>query len=279
MTHTALVLVLAAAVMHAGWNAMAKVSRDKFAFLWLAMFLASLLLMPVAVVSGLRGGVPVDGVGYIAATGGLHAVYFYTLSRAYRVGDLSRVYPIARGLSVALVAIGAWWFLDEQLSVQGVGAIAIVVAGVFIVAEPWRRGGPLVGVMWAALTGVIIACYSVVDKAGVERVDPVPYVVLMTFVACSLLLPLALRRRDVFAEEWRANKRSVMLAATLSLSAYVLVLYAMRLSNAAYVVASRELSIVASVVIARVVLSEQTRLARLAGACLIAGGVFGLSMV
>jgi len=279
VTPVALSLVLAAACMHAGWNALAKAGRDKFAFLWLAMVSASVLLMPVAVASVLAGGVSVDSLGYLAATGTLHALYFYCLSRAYAVGDLSRVYPIARGLSVALVAVLAWIALAESLSPAGLAGVIVVAVGVFVVAEPWRRGQGSAGVFWAVVTGFIIAAYSVVDKAGVEHTEPVPYVVIMSLIACTLLAPMALRRRTLLATEWRANKRAVLVAATLSLSAYVLVLYAMRLSNAAYVVASRELSIVASVIIGRVLLSEQTRIARVAGAGLIAAGVIGLALV
>lgn len=279
MTPVALMLVLAAAVMHAGWNALAKSSRDAFAFLWLSMLLASSLLMPAAIASTASGGIPAGSWPFVGATAALHALYFYTLARAYRAGDLSQVYPIARGLSVALVAVLAWVVLGEQLSAPGMTGIAAVVAGVIVVAQPWQRNRDRAGVGWALATGVIIAGYSVVDKAGVLRAAPLPYVVFMIFGACLLLLPYVIGRRRHILIEWQGNKRAIVVAATLNLTAYILVLYAMRLSAAAYVVASRELSIVASVLIARVLLSEQTRLARLAGATLISLGVTVLALL
>jgi len=278
-------LVVAAALLHASWNGLAKTSGDKLAFLWLAMGMASVVLLPVAVALCIRGGVPASSVPLLAASAALHAVYLATLSRAYQHGEFSRVYPIARGLSVALVGVVAWLALGEGLSPWGIVAVIAVIAGVAVVAEPWRRNAAA-GVGWALVTGCIIAAYSVVDKAGVQRAQPLPYFVLMIATACALLAPACAllapvmwRRRRHRAAEWRRNRRSLAIAAVGTLGAYLLVLQAMRLSAAAYVAACRELSIVASVVIARVVMAEQTRMVRLAGAALITVGVVGLARV
>src|SRR5687767_5183345 len=103
MTLAAIALVTGAAILHATWNAFTKTARDPFAFLWSAMLVAAIVLAPFAVAIGADGAseaaVPLVGSGIV------HALYFVALSSAYRSGDLSVVYPIARGLGVALVPL------------------------------------------------------------------------------------------------------------------------------------------------------------------------------
>src|SRR5262245_66126824 len=102
----ALGLVLAAAVIHAGWNALAKragVAGDPLAFLWCAGALGTLLYLPGVLYVLADTGLPRAAVPFVIATIVLHSAYFFTLGRAYRSGDLSIVYPVARGLGVVLV--------------------------------------------------------------------------------------------------------------------------------------------------------------------------------
>ena len=273
MTPTALCLVVIAAVLHVGWNAMTVRANDKFLFLWSAMATASLILAAPSVSLVARDGFDSDGVVYVVASSALHAVYFWTLTHAYEIGDLSRVYPIARGLSVAVVAIAAWPLLDEIPSSLGAVGLAAVVIGVAAVALGSRPHG----VGWAVFTGLIIASYSLVDKRGIDSVDPLPYVSMLGAGACALLVPVVVRKRAALVAEWRGGARSIFVAAMFSLSGYVLVLHAMRLSKASYVVASRELSIVLSVAVGRLLLGERPTPARFAGAGFIVAGVFCLA--
>src|SRR3989442_1631838 len=103
VTGRALALVILAAMLHAVWNALAKRARDQLVFLWSSVSLASVVLVPVGLLGLPEGGVPAAAVPYVVATIVIHAGYFVTLGRAYRHGDFSRVYPIARGLGVAVV--------------------------------------------------------------------------------------------------------------------------------------------------------------------------------
>jgi drug/metabolite transporter (DMT)-like permease len=130
---------------------------------------------------------------------------------------------------------------------------------------------------WAVFTGLIIASYSLVDRRGVDYMEPLPYVSLLGAGACTLLIPVVVNKREALRAEWRAGYRSIVVAALFSLSGYVLVLHAMRLSNTSYVVASRELSIVMSVVVGRLFLGERPTPARFAGAGIIVAGVFFLA--
>lgn len=271
MSLAALGLVAIAAVMHVTWNAMAKRSADQFVFVWAAVGLSALALSPAAIVVVAVGGLAVDHLWPVAASSAIHAVYFYSLGRAYSLGDLSAVYPIARGLSVALVAIGGWLVLAEELSPPGIAGLALVVTGVLGVGLGGRAAPA--AVMWALLTAVLVASYSLVDKTGVTRLHPVFYVTAIGLGAAGLLAPAMIGRRAAVSRLWREGRRDLLISAALSLTAYLLVLFAFSLSKAAYVVASRELSIVASVIIGRAVLAERRSLRRLVAAAIIVAGV------
>jgi drug/metabolite transporter (DMT)-like permease len=274
----ALALVLVAALLHSVWNALAKRGGDPLAFLWSSVTLASVALVPAAMMAG--GFAPAVGAAapFVAATIAVHALYFYALSRAYGAGDFSRVYPIARGLGVGLVPLGAGLLLGERLLPAGILGIGLVVTGIVAVGVA-GSGGPAggarrgAGTAWAVLTGVSIATYSLVDTAGVGRMHPVPYLVLMGLGISGLLAPVVWRRRQRLAAEWRGGWRAILVASSLNLTSYLLVLFAFRLSPAGYVVAARELSIPISVVIGRLLLAEPAVGLRLAGAVVILGGV------
>jgi len=284
MNGRALVLVLTAAVAHAAWNALAKRARDPLVFLWSSVSLASLGLSPLGAWALARDGWVPGGAVFVAATIGIHAVYFFALGRAYGTGDLSLVYPVARGLGVALVPLVAFAFLDERPSALGALGVALVVAGIAAPlgmeapegagVRPRREGGSRgAGLGWAVLTGLTIATYSVVDKAGVARVHPLAYISLMGLGISAVLMPLVLRRRPALAHEWRTNGPAIAVASTMNLTSYLLVLFAFRLSKAGYVVAARESSIVVSVVIGSVLMREGHVAARLAGAIVVLAGV------
>lgn len=285
MSGRALLLVLAAAVAHAGWNALAKSAQDSLAFLWSSVALASVGLMPLGVWALTLERWAPAAAWFLLASMGIHAVYFYALGRAYGVGDLSLVYPVARGLGVAMVPVLAFFFLRERLSLLGAVGIALVVVG--IAGMHVRAGTPSnshpppdarqasrgSGLGWAILTGLTVATYSVVDKAGVALVHPLAYISAMGAGMSLLLIPLVLRRRESLVREWRVNGRAIVLSSTMNLTSYLLVLFAFRLSKAGYVVAARETSIVLSVLIGAVLMREGHVAPRLAGAAVVLGGV------
>src|SRR5436190_22781594 len=116
MSASALALVLTAAVLHSCWNALTKRAHDQFAFLCSAVGVASVLFLPVTVWFLPPGGVPAAAWPFVATTVALHVIYFITLGRSYRSGEFSLVYPVARGLGVALVPVFAAAALAERPS-------------------------------------------------------------------------------------------------------------------------------------------------------------------
>lgn len=276
----ALGLVLVAAVLHVAWNALARRARHSLCFLWTAQALSALLLLPFALARLGAEGLPAAALPFVAATAVLHALYFYALSRSYAAGALSLVYPVARGLGVALVPVLALLALDERPSALGALGIGLVVTGILAlhaVGPGWehRRAGLLAGgagTGWAVATGLTIAVYSLVDKAGVGHLHPLSYVTLMGLGVTALLWP-TVRASGALAAEWAANRRPILLAATMTLTAYLLVLFAFRLSKASYVVAAREVSIVLSAVVGSVWLKEGALAPRLLASAVVLAGV------
>ena len=274
MPATALALVIAAAFIHAAWNALAKRAGDPFLFLWAAFSCATALTLPVAIWQ-LAAAAHFDrrALVFLGATSTIHVVYFYALGAAYRRSDFSQVYPVARGLGVALVPTPGWFLLGERLSLIGALGIASVAGGIGLLALPAARRRAGGGLGWALLTGLTIAAYSLNDKVGVRTMHPLPYVCFLGVGSMSMLLPVVLRRRAALVEEWRQRRGTILGAATMSSSAYLLVLLAFRLSKAAYVVAGRELSIVLSTIIGGLWLGEGWPRLRLVGSALILAGV------
>src|SRR5262249_36143202 len=275
-----LAVVVAAAVLHAGWNALAKRGTDSLAFLALCTFVAAPIVAPVAAPVLWREGVPRAALPFVLGTIALHLLYFYALGRAYSTGAYSVVYPIARGLGVALVPIGAYLLLDERLSPIGIAGIACVVLGVTTLHRVGQRHTIATGAtlsaatLWAVVTGLSIAAYSLNDKAGVSRLHPVAYMLLIEAGCGLVMVPAALLTRPAAVRrEWATNWRAILAVGAMSAGGYTLVLLAFRLSKTGYVVAARESSIVLSAFIGTLWMGEGRVGPRLAAASIVLAGV------
>ncbi|MFQ6041634.1 MAG: DMT family transporter [Candidatus Poribacteria bacterium] len=284
MTPIALIFVLLAALLHATWNYLAKKSRDKFSFLWL-FIIAAMIIYFAPFVYWLRSHhIPTDGWRYILATGLIHAFYFWFLGAAYERGDLSTVYPIARGTAPVLVPFLAAGWLREFPSLLGAFGIGLVALGIYTINLPdfswggiwqaWRamRHGP---VRLSFSTGVMTTLYTVVDKRGVQFVDPFIYIYLMFVLSVLFLTPwMLLRKRKELRNEWLTNKRTIGLVGVMCLGTYLLILSAMATpSKVSYIAAGREGSILFSALFGILLLKELRGRQKIVGAIVI---VFGL---
>ena len=283
--HAILVLVLAA-VTHSAWNLLAKGSRDKQVFLWLAL-LGSLAIFFLPFLL-LYTPVPAVGWPFIGVSGALEAVYFLLLGGAYQRGDLSLVYPLARGSALLFVALLAGGALGERVPLLGLAGIGLIVAGVYVLhlraLDRRARLAPLLSVrerpsQLALLTGGIIAGYSVVDKAGVQHVAPLTYLYLTFVGAAGLLTPyMLLARRSAAVAEWRANAGRILVVAVLSVVTYGLVLAILTTSRVSYVAAVRELAVVFAAVLGAAVLREPFGDKKVGGALLIFAGIMCITL-
>ncbi|MEX2275172.1 MAG: DMT family transporter [Actinomycetota bacterium] len=281
----ALALVAASAVLHAAWNLLAKRVPSELPFVWLASATTSVLFLPAAAVTaGIER--PVFGwqqLSFVLLSGGLHAVYFLSLQRGYRDGDLSIVYPIARGTGALLAAIAAIWLLGEGTDTLSIAGIVLVVGGVFALTGGGHalRGGTFAtGAEWGLLTGAAIASYTLTDRRSVTTLGIPPLVVfpLTQLALTALLTPSAWRRRAEVAGVWRDHRRTIVAVSVISATAYLLVLTALTFAPVSYVAPARELSIVVAVLLGARVLGEVDVRRRLVAAGAVSAGVVALTI-
>ncbi len=282
MSLLALALVLTGAVLHATWNLSAKraAGEDSLAFVWLMGLVSVALALPFGLASWLVQAPQMPAPAWVAvvASGGVHGVYFLLLQRGYRSGELSIVYPVARGTGPLFAVAAAVVVLGEQPGRTGWLGIAAILAGIVLISgitQVADRPDRLAGVGWGVLTGLWIATYTLIDAWAVTRLGlgPLVFFFLSLVFSALVLAPFALREPASLRRQWREN-RPIFIVGTLSPVAYVLVLFALRLAPLAYVAPLRELSMMVAVLYGAWLLRERVSPRRLAGViCMIAGVV------
>ncbi|MCI0898785.1 MAG: EamA family transporter, partial [Chloroflexi bacterium] len=284
MTALSLVLVLLSAVAHASWNLMLKRATDPEVFAWCLLVVATVLLAPLGVALFLFNSVGLPGLWFVLATIVLHVLYFNLLARGYAQGDLSLVYPVARGMGPMLVPVLAVVLLNETIEPLAIAGIAAIIGGIYTISW-WGNfhqvlRSPLLflrstGMRYAVLTGLTIAAYSIVDKEGVGHIQPLLYMYFLSFGTAVMLAPYILFHKGAAAvrTEWRANAVPITVAGLLTFTAYGLVLTAFSLSRVSYVAPAREVGIVIGVLMGVFLLKEPFGGGRLLGSGFIVGGL------
>jgi drug/metabolite transporter (DMT)-like permease len=277
--------VVAAAFAHAGWNLLAKPAVGGEAFVWLSGVVGTVAYVPLLVVALARDPGPLGwtAIGLMAGSGLLHALYFALLQRGYATGDLSLVYPLARGTGPLLSATVAIAFLGERPSLLGVAGAALIVAAVFSMIR--RSDGPASAhhgraIVFALLTGAAIASYTLWDKhaVGAAALSPVVYYWGTNLANTVVLSPVALRQRDGLRAAWASSRLRAVGVGLLSPLAYVLILYALARAPVSYVAPARESSIVVGTLLGALVLRERDVARRMAAAAAILVGVVVLTL-
>lgn len=266
-------LVLLAAVMHAGWNALVK-SGGSPEFSIAAYRGAGVLCvfaLPFVPLPSAQSWV------WIIASVLVHNLYYFTLAQAYRHADLSQIYPLFRGLAPVLVAVGAWIFIDEQLSFGNLAGIGLISVGLMSLTLFGNRLGQLSSVAcgWGLLTALLIAMYTVIDGNGARLSGNVlSYILwLFTFEAWPIVIWLLLTRRQEWFSYLRSSVGSVALGGVISGAAYGLVIYAMSLGAIAVVSSLRETSVIFAALIGALFLNEPFGRQRVLAASLVALGI------
>jgi drug/metabolite transporter (DMT)-like permease len=210
----------------------------------------------------------------------IHYAYYLLLFQAYRLGDLSQVYPISRGLAPALVALGAFVIIGETLSPMGWAGLAAVCLGIGLLAiqRGATRADPR-AVAVAVVLGLTIAAYSVADGIGVRLSEsPTGYMGwLFLFEAPVVLAVLAKRVRNITPVDLRMFGIG-MIGGVLSVAAYGIVLYAKTIAPIGAVSAVRESSVIIAAFIGLLLFGERPWLSRLVSAGIVAAGVIALAM-
>lgn len=236
-------LVLLAAVFHATWNALLKASENPLSLATRAVTWGTVIsLPPVAlawIVAG-RPGLPLAGWLLAVASAFLELIYFITLSIAYRRGELSVVYPIARGTAPLLAVLVGLLLLGERLhSSAGLGILALL-AGIWAVRRPATAGSAL----WPALlTGVMIAAYTSLDRIGVRLGPPWIYGWLLWFFGAIFLIAYTTIRRIPRSRLTDEPTLSVTVGVLMT-AAYFMILFALSVAPLAVIAPLRESAIV-----------------------------------
>jgi len=280
MPPVALALLLASAVLHVGWNLLVKGARRRLVFFWWSFAVGAVAFLPVLLASA---PIPARVWPYAMASALLEGLYLGSLAAAYDRGAFSLVYPVARGAAPAFLALWSVLFLRQSLSPAGLAGLALVVAGLFVVAggartAPRGDGVPRAsraGLGLALLSALAISGYSAIDAAAIRILRPAPYAALAFALSALVTLPIVVERQGwgAIAEEWVASWPRIAAVGFLSALAYTLVLAAYAIAPVAYAGAVREVSVVLAALAGWLFLGEGLGARRTAGAVLVLAGI------
>jgi drug/metabolite transporter (DMT)-like permease len=246
-----LLMIALAALMHAAWNVLLKTSGDPLLTGGRAMIAATSIGFPLAVIGWFAIGtpaIPAEAFGLGAVSGLLEIAYFILLAAAYRRGELSVVYPIARGTAPLLAVSAGVVLLGERLGTLGTIGVACLLGGLLAVQRPWRfvRGGPAVDptVPFAIACGVSIAAYSTIDSVGVRLIAPWLFAAIL-FPVTAVGLAIWIRVVGVAdplatTPTWTRSAAAGMLA----IGTYLLILAAFAIAPLSAVAPLRESAVV-----------------------------------
>jgi len=284
MTSFAFTLVLVAAFVHAAWNLLTKRAGGGIAFAFLINALATLIYTPFTIGVLLLKHPHTDVIALLSIFGSalLHIAYFLVLQRGYSWGDLSLVYPLARGTGPLLSTSAAIGFLGERPTPTALLGILFIGVGVFILIGDPRKflySNARTAVIYGMLTGTLIAAYTLWDKYAVSQFQVSP--ILLNY-GCDLfetllLMPFALYQWDQVRLEWNKHKFEALGVALLSPLAYILVLITMVFTPVSHVAPIRELSILIGPVLGARFFSEGKVIRRLFASVVMVLGVILLA--
>jgi len=263
LTSFALTIVLASAVLHASWNLLAKRASGGVAFVWLITVVSGIAYVPIALAAALieTPSIGLQELVFICGNAVLHICYFLLLSRGYRTGDLSLVYPLARGTGPMLATVAAIILLGERPTPLAITGTTLIGIGVFVFTggvRVFRDSHARAAVIFALLTGVIIATYTLWDKYAVDTLEiPVLVYDWTGNLGRCLLLTVFLRGNwDDVRMEWQTHRMEAIGVGVLSPLAYIMVLSALTFSPVSYIAPVREISILIGALMGTLLLSE-----------------------
>jgi len=261
------------ALMHAGWNLIAKLGDDRLLAIALikaptiAVAMAILLVVPLPAPSSWP---------FLAASVAVNCLYFYFLINAYRTGDLSLAYPVARGVGPMLVLLLSWLVVGEVPTAASVAGVSVICLSLFALGlERGASAKHYESILWAVGVGLTIAIYTVGDGMGGRLSgSPIGYVAALNIGTGILVCGFTVARRGAaFTQALRLHWFNGALGGAMMLAAYAIVVYAMTLAPMAYIAALRESSVIFAAVLGAVFLREPFGAKRIVAAVGVAAGI------
>jgi len=285
MDALALILVVAAAFIHATWNFLSKKSAAGPHFVWCYSLFSALIYLPLAWALLADSGFDYTALQWaiIASSGALHLGYAVILQRGYQLAELTVVYPVARGTGPLLASAGAFLLLGETPTAFGISGLLLVVTGILTIggADRLMRGGNFsTGMTYGAATGLFIAAYTLVDAYGVKAalIHPLLLDYFSNLARLGMLLPATVRNRAVVLGLLRTQWRYAAAVGLLAPLSYILVLFAVQRAPVSVIAPARELSMIVAALLGARLLAEEDVLRRFLGAALIVAGVTALAI-
>jgi drug/metabolite transporter (DMT)-like permease len=281
----AFLFIFVGAFAHSTWNLLAKRAAYCRHLIWFSSVGQSILFLPLAVwiLKQSQSRFGAKAAVFLLATGVLHVFYTSALQRGYRSGDLSVVYPLARGTGPLFSFIGAVLVLGERPSLlAGFGAL-LVSCGILLLSggtSAFRNRAAHAGLFWGVLTGLIIASYTLTDGYSIRVLLLSPVVVdyAGNLFRTLVLSVHAWRERAAIPREYRQYWREALGISILTPVAYMLALFAMRLAPVSRVAPAREMSMVIGAYWGSKLLKEGYATRRILGSALVAAGVAALTL-
>lgn len=285
MTGLALSLVLSAAFVHATWNFLTKRAGGGTAFLWLFALLSAIIYLPLAVIVivSQQPQIGIRELIFILGSAALHLGYFVMLQRGYREGDLSLVYPLARGTGPTLSTAIAIIAFGERPTYLALFGALLVILGVFVLTGGThlsKKHNIKKSLIFGVLTGSFIAGYTVWDKysVGVLLIPPLILEYCSIIARIIILSPYAFRHWGNICTAWREHRKEAIGVACLNPLSYLLILFAMIFTPVSYIAPAREVSVLIAVALGTGLLKEGDVSRRLFAAGLIVIGVVTLAL-
>ena len=277
MTVLVFSLVLLAAALHAIWNAVIKGTGDKT----IAIGLVALGHMVLGLIGAAILPLPdIKVIPFILASTLIHWGYYYGLTTAYKFGDLSLIYPIARGISPVIVTFFAFFWIDERLSWVEMSGVLLISSGIlFLGLRSLSNEKSITAVVFALTTGMLIAAYSLTDGFGVRLTEnPLSYIVWLFIAEGFVVFYIFGRFRLRLLKSSLSEILLGFFAGVVSTVAYGLALYAKSLAPLGIVTALRETSVIIATLIGVLWFKEKPIGYRIGAASIVFCGIIFLAL-
>lgn len=274
MNSLILLAVLMAALLHASWNFLVKNTGNKF----VAILAVSVGQVPFGIAGLLYTGLPpYEALGYVFLSGLLHTGYMIFLMQAYRFGDLSVVYPIARGFSPILLTLATFILVQDKLSLLQIYGTALIAGALILLGASQCRASKTgyTPILLAMVTGCFIASYSMVDALGTRiGQDAFGFFGCVAIISAILMSGyFALGNNLIFKELFTTQKTLMLVGGGISYFAYIIVLWACLYAPISVVSSLRETSVFFAVMLGIIFLKEKLTVTKILSSLLIVMGI------
>ncbi|MFC4618497.1 EamA family transporter [Camelliibacillus cellulosilyticus] len=285
MSLLAFTLILVSSIMHATWNFLQKRAGGGLPFIWLFTAIAAVVYLPIAIIIYFvtLPDISFKALGFLLGSVILHLTYFMVLQKGYKVGDLSLVYPVARGTGPMLATVAAIFIYHEHPTTAVLIGTVLIITSVFFLSggyKIFRSKGAFIPVGYGLAVGVIISGYTLLDKGTVSvlLISPLLLDYFCTVGRLIILTPFIRGNWGQVKEEWRTHRLEAAGVGILNSLAYILVLTTMIFTPLSHVAPVREISILIGTFLGTRLLSEGYGLRRMIAAGAMVIGVVTIAI-